>query len=204
MRGKAIVTIVVLLVVATAALAQTPAPSPTPAPGMPQHRGAMEHRMGPPPGGMGMPMDMGSLMHPPMELLSEWWKNPELAAELRLTDAQIKQLEQANLNTKLAMIDSAADGFKALTRAGALLDADQFDEAAFSQQVTALSTDAANLVKNFGQAALTIRRVLSAEQWKKLEALHHHARPVLMPHMTQPERPMRPMPQTAPPPPPQE
>lgn len=192
MRGKAIVTILVF-VLASLAVAQTPAPAP--APGVPQHRmGPPEHRMGPAPGGMGMPMDMGNLMRPPMELLSQWWKNPELAAELRLTDAQIKQLDDANMKTKLALIDTAADGLKALTRAQALLDADQFDEAAFNQQVTALSSNAANLVKNFGQMAVTIRGVLSAEQWKKLEALHHAHRPMM------PPRPMRPAPTPAPPP----
>ena len=80
MKAKAIVMIFVVLL-ATLALAQTTAPTPAPAPGMPEHQMGMEHHRTPPPGGM--PMDMGNLMRPPMELLGEWWKNPELANELR-------------------------------------------------------------------------------------------------------------------------
>lgn len=187
MRGKAIVT-TLLLLMPVLVLAQTPAP----APGQPEHRMMMEqHRTGGP-GGMGM--DMGALVRPSAELLGEWWKNPELAAELRLTDAQVKQLNDAGMKTKLALIDTAADGLKALTRLQALLDADQIDEAAFNQQVAALSTDAGSVVKTFGQAALTIRRVLSAEQWKKFEALRHA-------HPPMPPRPMRPMQPGTPPPP---
>jgi Spy/CpxP family protein refolding chaperone len=147
-----------------------------------------------------MGMDMGRFMHPPMELLAQWWKNPEVANELRLTEAQVKQLEQANLNTRLSLIDTGADALKAFTRAGALLDADQFDEAAYNQQLTALSTDAANMVKNFGQMALTIRRVLTPEQWGKLEALRHEHRPMMPPHPMRPEPPT-PAPRTPAPPP---
>jgi Spy/CpxP family protein refolding chaperone len=189
MKVKGIVTILVLMLAAVA-LAQTPAPMPAPAPGAPQHR------MGPPPGGMGMGMgmgmDMGNLMRPHMQLLAQWWKNPEVASELRLTEAQIKQLDQANMNTRLALIDAAADALKAHTRAQALLDADQLDEAAYNQQVTAISTDAANLVKTFGQMGLTIRRVLTPEQWKKLEAVRHARRAMAPARPMRPERPGQP------------
>lgn len=192
MKGKAILLLLVLLL-ATLALAQTSAPPP----GQPEHRMEMEHRTGPMPATglpMGMGMDMGKFMGPSMELLGEWWKNPEVVTELRLTDAQVKQLEQANLNTRLTLIDSAADGLKAFTRAQALIDSDQFDEAAYNQQVTALSTAAANLVKNLGQTVLTTRRVLSPEQWKKLEALRHGRRRLTQPRPMHPERPMPPPP----------
>ena len=162
-------------------------------------RGHWELRAGPP--GGGLPMNMENLIRPPMEMLGQWWKNPEVASELRLTEAQIKQLDQAHLTTRLALIDSGADALKALTRAQAALEADQFDEAGYNQQVAALSTDAANLVKTLGQTALTMRRVLSAEQWKKLEALRHEHRP-MMP--LRPMRPERPGPSTRPAPPPSE
>lgn len=175
-----IATGVLVIVLAGFALAQTPAP------GTQSHsHDSMGMGMNMPPG---MDIDMSALRGP-IAIMGDWWKNPETAMELRLTDAQKRQLEQASLNVRLALIDAGADGLKAFVRAQSLLDADQLDEAAYTQQVNALSTAAGNLVKEFGQLGLTVRRTLSTEQWRKLEGMRAAHRPA---------RPMQPMPPAAP------
>ena len=174
------------------------AQQPAPAPPMQHAPGAMgmphpEPAPGPMPF-MGMP-DMGHFMPPGMNL-DQFWKNPEMVNELHLTDAQIKQLEQASLQQHLALIDNFADGMKAYVRLRALLDAGQFDQAAAGQQVDALAAAASRLVKDFGQSVIATRQILTADQWQKLHQMRARRQ---MPHpmhmmgpQTRPAQPARP------------
>jgi Spy/CpxP family protein refolding chaperone len=109
--------------------------------------------------------------HPPAALSTDWWNDPEVANELRLTDAQKKQLEQVSTNLKLTLIDAGATGLKSYVRLESLLDNDPFDRDRFNQELDAASTAASRLVKDLGQMALSVRTTLTAEQWHKLEAL---------------------------------
>ncbi len=109
--------------------------------------------------------------NPPAALSSDWWNDPEIANELRLTEAQKKQLEQVNTNLKLTLIDAGATALKSYVRIQALLDADQFDRATYTQEVDTAATAASHLVKDLAQMALSIRTTLTAEQWHKLESM---------------------------------
>jgi Spy/CpxP family protein refolding chaperone len=124
--------------------------------------------------------------HPPAALMSDWWNNPDVANELRLTDAQKKQLEQISTNLKLTLIDAGASGLKSYVRLQAMLDADQFDKAAYNQELDAASAAAGKLVRDFGQMALSVRTTLSAEQWHKLESMKAAGR--MRPHDAMHER----------------
>ncbi|MGI9101934.1 MAG: Spy/CpxP family protein refolding chaperone [Terriglobales bacterium] len=121
--------------------------------------------------------------HIPQMLGGDWWNNPEIANELRLTDQQKRQLEQSNTNLKLALIDAAASGLKSFVHLQALLDADQLDTAAYSQQSSDMSAAASKLVKDVADAVLMVRKTLTADQWHKLTAMRAsghmamHARP---------------------------
>jgi len=138
-----------------------------------------ERRPAPQPDGeMSMRMPGMDWMGSSAGLFSEWWKNPELAAELRLTDAQKQQLEQASLSMKLAGIDALAGAGKSFVMLQSQLDADQFNESLYTQQVNHLSDAASRLIKDVGQAVLTMRKTLTAEQWRKLQAWQHSHRPV--------------------------
>ncbi len=109
--------------------------------------------------------------NPPAALSMDWWNNPDIANELRLTDAQKKQLEQVSTNLKLTLIDAGATALKAYVRLQSLLDADQLDRATYSREVDTAAAAAGNLVKDFGNMALTVRSTLTAEQWHKLESM---------------------------------
>ena len=75
--------------------------------------------------------------NPPAALTTEWWNDPEIANELRLTQPQKQQLEQVSTNLKLALIDAGATGLKSYVRLQSLLDADQFDRATYNQELDA-------------------------------------------------------------------
>ena len=157
MKLKFLVVTLVLLFAAGALQAQTPQPAPD-----------------------GSPF-MGN-WNPPAALTTDWWNNPDIANELRLTEAQKKQLEQVSTNVKLTLIDAGATGLKSYVRLQSLLDGDPFDRAAFNQELDAASNAASRLVKDFGQMAVTVRTTLTAEQWHKLEALKSAGRMRARPH----------------------
>lgn len=157
MKLKLLVVTLVLFFAAVAVQAQTPRPAPN----------------GPP--------FMGN-WNPPAALTTDWWNNPDVANDLRLTEAQKKQLEQVSTNMKLTLIDAGATGLKSYVRLQSLLDADPFDRAAFNQEMDTASNAASRLVKDFGQMAVTVRTTLTAEQWHKLEAMKSAGRMRARPH----------------------
>jgi Spy/CpxP family protein refolding chaperone len=149
--------VLILTFFCSAALAQTPSPRPSP----------------------DVPF-IGN-WNPPAAFMSDWWNDPETANDLRLTDAQKKQLDQVSTNLKLTLIDAGASGLKSYVRLQGLLDADPFDRNAYNQELDNASSAATRLVKDLGQMALTVRTTLTAEQWHKLESMkaaHRvHSRP---------------------------
>jgi Spy/CpxP family protein refolding chaperone len=159
MKSKLLIAAFILLLSVSATVAQNPQAAPSP--------------------GMGFPM---SGWQPPAALMGEWWNDPEVANELRLTQPQKQQLEQVSTNLKLALIDAGATGLKSYVRLQSLLDADQFDRVTYNQELDAASGAIGKLIKDLGQMALTVRTTLSADQWHKLEAMRaagrmRHARP---------------------------
>jgi len=157
MKLKFLVVTLVLLFSAVAVQAQTPRPAPGGSP-------FMGH------------------WNPPAALSTDWWNNPDIANDLRLTEAQKKQLEKVSTNVKLTLIDAGATALKSYVRLQSLLDGDPFDHAAFDQELDAASTAASRLVKDFGQMVVTVRTTLTAEQWHKLEAMKSAGRMRARPH----------------------
>jgi len=113
---------------------------------------------------------------PPAGLFEQFWNDPACAAELHLTDVQRKQLQDASLTQQLSLIDGGADGLKALARLSALPNADQLDEAAYKQQLNNLAAATGKVVQDVGEMAAAPRRVLTVEQWQKLQSLRRAKR----------------------------
>ena len=128
--------------------------------------------------------------NPPAGLFEQFWNDPAITAELHLTDVQRKQLQDAALNQRLALIDGGADALKALARLSALLDADQLDDAAYKQQLNNLSAATGKIVQDFGEMTVSPRRVLTLEQWRKLQSLQRARRAALRTALP-PRQPMR-------------
>jgi Spy/CpxP family protein refolding chaperone len=113
---------------------------------------------------------------PPAGLFDQFWNDPAFTAELHLTDVQRKQLQDAALTQRLSLIDGGADALKALARLSAIMDADQLDDAAYKQQLNNLAAAAGKLVQDVGEMTISPRRVLTAEQWRKLQDLQRAKR----------------------------
>ncbi len=113
---------------------------------------------------------------PPAGLFNQFWNDPACAAELHLTDSQRKQLQDAALTQQLSLIDGGADALKAFARLTALMEADQLDDAAYEQQLNNLALASGKLVRGIGEIAVSPRRVLTLEQWRKLQTLQQAKR----------------------------
>jgi Spy/CpxP family protein refolding chaperone len=139
-----------------------------------QDPGPIVIAQGPGPMGMG-PMGPGPHMGmgPQHGPFGTWWKNSEVVKELQLTDAQVKQIGQAFLDYRLKLIDLRADVERQETKLQPLLEADQPNEQQVGSQVDALLAARAKLEKTNTMMMLAIRRVLSVDQWKKLQAIEH-------------------------------
>jgi Spy/CpxP family protein refolding chaperone len=108
---------------------------------------------------------------PPAGLFEQFWNDQDCAAELHLTDVQRKQLQDAALTQQLSLIDGGADALKAFVHLSALLDADPFDDAAYKQQLNNLAVATGKIVQDFGEMTVSPRRVLTMDQWRKLQSL---------------------------------
>jgi periplasmic protein CpxP/Spy len=108
---------------------------------------------------------------PPGPDLGKWWKSSEVVAALGLPAPQIQKIEQAFLEHRLKLIDLRADLEREETRLQPLIDADQPDEAQVGAAIDRVTAARGRLEKANAMMMLAIRRILTVEQWHKLEAL---------------------------------
>jgi len=159
----------ILLFAGTVALAQQP-PQPAPPPQPPQ----------PPQGGgpgMGRGMGMGRAYgapqpgRGPMERgMGRWWKNPEMVEKLGVTADQQKKMDDIFQQYRLKLIDLTASVEREEVTLEPLVQADQPDEARIVAQIDKVAQARAELEKANARMLLGIRRVLTPDQWKKLQA----------------------------------
>lgn len=113
---------------------------------------------------------------PPMERAfhlgphGRWWNNPELAQELGLTVDQQKRMETVFEQSRPSLMDLSATVRKEEVAMEPLLAADQPDEGKILAQIDRVAQARAELEKANARMLLGLRRVLTPEQWKTLQA----------------------------------
>jgi periplasmic protein CpxP/Spy len=100
-----------------------------------------------------------------------WWDNPEIAQQIGLTDDQKKQMHDIFQQHRLQLIDLNATLEKDEVLLRPLLEADQLDEAKILSQIDAIAQARADLEKANARMLFGIRKVLTPDQWKKVQAL---------------------------------
>ena len=101
----------------------------------------------------------------------KWWKDSETVKQLQLSDAQATQIEQAFTDSKMRLIDMVASLQKEELKLETLINADQPNENAVSNQVDQVVQARGKLEKEHAMMMLNIRRLLSLDQWKKLQTI---------------------------------
>jgi Spy/CpxP family protein refolding chaperone len=147
---------------------------------------------GPPPGmpGPGEHMRMAGPMGPMghMGPMGNWWKNSDMVQALGLTDQQVQQLQSTYLERKARLIDEQAAAEKEELKLQGLMDQDSPDEGAVMAELDELNAAHNKLHKEFVSMSLAFRRILTADQWKKLSGMH----PRMHEHMRQQPAPQQP------------
>lgn len=111
---------------------------------------------------------MGQALHvgPP----GRWWDNPEFSKKLSLTSNQQKRMDEIFQKSRLRLIDLMATVQKEEAIMEPLIDASQPDVSKVVAQIDKVAQARANLEKANARMLLSIRRVLTPDQWKKLQA----------------------------------
>ena len=119
---------------------------------------------------------------PPMErsfhgVEHRWWDNPRISQQVGLTDDQKKKMDDISQQHRLQLIDLNATLEKQEAIMRPLIEADQPDESKILSQIDAIAQARAELEKNRARMLFSIRQVLTADQWKKLQAIVHQGPP---------------------------
>jgi len=99
-----------------------------------------------------------------------WWENQEMVQRLGLTAEQQKRMEDIFQQSRIKLIDLNAALQKEEATMEPLMAADQPDETKLLAQIDKVAQARAELEKANGRMLLGMRRVLTPDQWKKLQA----------------------------------
>ena len=99
-----------------------------------------------------------------------FWNNPKIAETLKLTDDQKKQFDEILQANREQLIDLRANVEKAELAMTPLIREDQPNEAKILAQIDKVAQARAELEKAHARYLLAIRRKLTPEQWKQVEA----------------------------------
>jgi protein CpxP len=117
---------------------------------------------------------------PPMERAFQlgprgrWWNNPDFVKKLSLTPDQQKKMEAVYEQSRPSLMDLLATVRKEEMAMEPLLSADQPDEGKILAQIDRLAQARAELEKANARMLLGLRRVLTQDQWKTLQADEPH------------------------------
>ena len=126
--------------------------------------------------GPGGPPDMGP-HRPPMERAmgmhgdhGRWWNEPRAIDKFKLTETQRKAMDDIYQQNRLTLVDLHASLEKQEVMLEPLIRADQPDEAQVLAQIDRVAQARAELEKANARMLLGIRKQLTPDQWKQMEA----------------------------------
>jgi Spy/CpxP family protein refolding chaperone len=126
---------------------------------------------GGPPSGAGGPR-WGEEMHSGLRIGPPgiWWHNPDLVQKLTLTPDQQKRMDDIMQQSRLQLIDLRANVEKQELLIEPMLAANPPDTTKVLAQIDRTAQARAELEKAIGKMLLSIRTVLTPDQWTKLQA----------------------------------
>jgi len=153
-RNRAFSLALATVLAAPVAFSQPTPPAP---PKAPMARG-QERGMG---GGMGIV--------PP----GTWWRNPDVITALTLTADQQKKLDDIFLQSRINLIHLHASLEEEQLKLEPLLDANPPDQVKSLAEISKIADLRADVEKADAKMLLSLRSVLTADQWTKMQADQH-------------------------------
>jgi Spy/CpxP family protein refolding chaperone len=121
----------------------------------------------------------GLIAGPRLARQGRWWSNPRMAAMLGLTADQVKKMDDIFQQHRLKLIDLNASLEKEEAILEPLVGADQPDDGKVLPQLDRVAQARAELEKANSRMLWSVRRVLTPDQWKKLQTEPSALRPGL-------------------------
>ncbi len=137
---------------------------------------------------------------PSIPNLGKWWKNSQVVQDLKLTEAQVNQIEETFLEHRSKLSDARAELERQEKSLQALLAASQLDETKIGEQTAQVLSARGKLEQDNTSMMIAFRRLLSAEQWRKLEDIRQASKNLAPPPPPPPAAPPAPPPPPPPPP----
>lgn len=97
-----------------------------------------------------------------------WWDG-QLAKDLNLTDAQVKEIRQTQDDFRPRMLQLRAEVNNAESAVAAAFNEDPVDQAKANEAITQLAAARGELTKAVSQMDLKLRMTLTAAQWQQLK-----------------------------------
>jgi len=98
----------------------------------------------------------------------KWWKNPNVAAELSLTQDQSAEIEKIFVRSRTRLIDLRADLEKKQLDLQVAMDDKTADRASVEKKIESVENARATLQKTRALMLLDMKQVLKPAQWEKL------------------------------------
>jgi protein CpxP len=117
------------------------------------------------PHGRGRGADWRALHGPP----GRWWNNPQIIQRVGLTAEQQKKLDEVYQQHRLELIDANATLDKEEATLEPLVNVDPPDDAKVLAELDRVAQARADLEKANSRMLWSLRRVLTSDQWKKLQ-----------------------------------
>jgi Spy/CpxP family protein refolding chaperone len=105
-----------------------------------------------------------------------WWDNPQVAQQIGITDDQKKKMDDIFQQHRLQLVDLNATLQKDEIILHPLIEADQPDESKVLSQIDTIAQARAELEKANARMLFDIRKVLTPDQWKKLQTMAQNRR----------------------------
>ncbi|MBI2836926.1 MAG: periplasmic heavy metal sensor [Acidobacteria bacterium] len=99
-----------------------------------------------------------------------WWRDERMIADLNLAPEQAQRIERMFFEHRKSTIDLRAEMEKNQIDLESLMAATQLDEARISSQVDSVDAARARLHKAEVMMTIGIRKILTPEQWRKVES----------------------------------
>jgi Spy/CpxP family protein refolding chaperone len=104
------------------------------------------------------------------EGMGRWWDNPQVAKDLNLAPDQKQKMDDIFQQSRMKLIDLHASLQKEEATLEPLINADSPDETRILAQIDKVAQARAELEKANARMLLSVRQVLTADQWTKLKA----------------------------------
>ena len=106
----------------------------------------------------------------------QWWNDPKIVEELKLTDDQRKAMDGILQDQRMKLIDLHANLDKAELAMQPLMQADSPNETAILAQIDKVAQARAELEKANARFLLALRAKLTPDQWKQVQQMRETSR----------------------------